>query len=102
MTPNELRRIEAGRWFLLQAIGAGDDLGIDSEMAHQLVSVKLSAYTEKWVRREADYLGDKGLVRIEKHPVYPPRYWLTGDGRDVVDYLADCPVGIHRPQFVGE
>lgn len=93
----QLHRLQAGRWFLLQAVAASGDRGLSSDLAETMLSAKLVAYDEAWCVREANYLEGKGLVRVERHAVFPPRFRLTSAGRDVLDYVVDCPDGITRP-----
>ena len=97
MTRQELQRLESGRWFLLEAVDAHREMGVTDEMVAHIMAALLPDYDRAWCRREAAYLEDKGLVGIERHEVRSWRYRLTAAGRDVVDYVVECPAGIFRP-----
>lgn len=103
MTPQELVRLEAGRWQILQTCHVGGHIGVTETMLyHTLVGVWAST-TRQWIREQLVYLAKRGLVDLERHPVKDWRITLSRIGTDVVTYVVDCEAGIARPpKYWGE
>ena len=51
----------------------------------------------EFLRNELGYLEQRGLVTLERPPARSWRAKLTAQGRGVVEYTVECPLGIDRP-----
>lgn len=90
-------RREALRWHLLATANVARPSGMYTEA---LLSVMQSVYpdaTHMEVRRELDYLEERGLVRIQRDPMDRWMVELTRHGVDVVEYAVAVEPGISRP-----
>lgn len=90
-------RREALRWLILLTLNNARPVGAFESVA---LSVSQSEYpdaTAHELRREMDYLGDRKLVKVDKHPDGRWHVNLTRYGIDVAEYTVDCEPGIARP-----
>ncbi len=95
----ERNQREEARWRILKVL----DIGRPSPVAETLIWRHLTGdlklpITPHGVRRELDYLEERGLVKIAGRGDSP--LWLaemTRDGIDVVEYTVGCDAGIARP-----
>lgn len=91
-------RRESMRWYLLISLQAASPVGA-SEML--LLSTMQGIYpdvTPLELRRQLDYLSDRGLVAVVKEPNGRWSADLTRHGTDICEYTIDCEPGIARPQ----
>ena len=95
LTPLEVLGL---RWVMLQAVFAGSVHGAHDRMCWDAARAGYLAAGLERVRGELDYLELAGLVGLKRSQVKPWTAKLTQAGRDVVDYVADEPEGILRPQ----
>jgi hypothetical protein len=91
-------RRESMRWYILRTL----DVGRPSDVSgHLLTSVLRGEYqdvSEQEVKREVDYLDERGLVKLVEEPSGRWHATLTRDGIDVVEYTVVCDPGIARPK----
>lgn len=95
LTPLEVLGL---RWVMLQAVFAGSMHGSTERMCWDAARAGYPAAGLERVRAELDYLESACLVTLKRSQVKPWTATLTQAGRDVVDYVADEPAGILRPQ----
>ena len=95
------QRREFMRWVLLLALYNARPLGAWEEV---LVSTMQGVYddaTKREVRVELDYLDERGLVKIKRHPDGRWFAELTRGGIDFTEYTVDAEPGIARPPKLG-
>lgn len=98
MIDMEKARREQIRWLILFAANAGRPEPVAEGLvlgAIQAVPVQCTALE---LRREMDYLEERGLLHIAKHEGAPWTAELTRHGVDVVEYTVDVQPGIARPK----
>lgn len=101
MTPTQLARARRGalRWFLLRAVDTARPVGTTTEPLLIIMQSVFPDATHAEIRKELDYLEERGLVKIKKDPTDRWLVDLTRDGIDVVEYTADVDPGIDRPKI---
>lgn len=94
----EKHQREEARWRILRVL----DIGRPNPVAETLIWRHLTSdlklpMTPHGVRRELDYLEERGLVKISGRdtPIWLSE--LTRDGIDVVEHTVECDPGIARP-----
>lgn len=89
---------EEVRWRTLRTLDAGRPLAVSETVIYRALADASLPVSPAALRRELDYLRDKGLVQLlgEQTPVWSAQ--LTGHGVDVVEYTVDAPPGIARPR----
>jgi hypothetical protein len=92
-------RREQIRWFLLTALNIARPVGMYTEALLPIVQSTYLDATHHEVRRELDYLADRGLASIKKDPTDRWFCDLTRYGIDVAEYTVDCEPGISRPNY---
>lgn len=97
MVDQEKQRREFMRWVLLLALNNGRPIGAWEEVLLSIIQGLYADATRLGVRREIDYLGDRGLVQVKKHPDGRWFCELSRNGVDVVEYTVDVDPGIARP-----
>lgn len=91
------QRREFMRWVLLLALNNGRPYGLWEVVIVSTVQGIYPDATKLEVRRELDYLLDRKLVQIEKHPDNRWYAEINRAGTDVVEYTVACEPGIARP-----
>ncbi len=90
------------RWMLLLTLNNARASGGASEtLLLQVVQSEYANATALELRSELDYLEERGLIKIERHP---DGRWYADIGRygiDVVEYTVDVEPGIARPKKTG-
>ncbi|OHC35501.1 MAG: hypothetical protein A2Y50_09080 [Pseudomonadales bacterium RIFCSPLOWO2_12_59_9] len=97
MDYEKIRR-ENIRWHILVAANAGAPQPVAETLilsAIQSIPVECTALE---LRRQLDYLADRGLVELKRHEGAPWTADLTREGADVVEYTIECDPGIARPR----
>ncbi len=97
MIDDAKQRREFMRWVLLLALYNAHPVGAWEEVLIATVQGIYPDATKNEVRRELDYLDDRKLIGIVKHP---HGRWFTEinhHGIDVVEYTTDVHPGIARP-----
>lgn len=83
------------RWVILLALWHARPYGTtEGVILGACRDIPLRATTDE-VRRELDSLEKRGLVAVERGPLWSAT--LTAAGEDVVDYRAEAPAGVARP-----
>lgn len=97
MVDLEKVRRENMRWMVLLTLHNASPIGAYEELVLSTLQAVHQDTTPLEVRRQLDYLADRGLVQLRKEPA--GRWWadLTRDGTDVVEYTVECDPGIARP-----
>lgn len=90
-------RRESMRWLILLTLNNARPIGAYEELVLFTLQAIYSDATDSEVRRELDYLSDRGLVGIKKEPSGRWFADLTRYGVDVAEYTVDCDPGIARP-----
>ncbi|MGO1000850.1 hypothetical protein [Lysobacter sp. CA196] len=90
-------RREGLRWLILSVLDRGRPVGAPEEMIFDIARDMYSDTSQMEVRRELDYLEDRGLVEIERKPIGRWHAALTHQGVDCVEYASECGPGIARP-----
>jgi hypothetical protein len=91
-------RRELVRWYVLVAINSGrPEVVAESLILSAIQSVPIQC-TALELRRELDYLEERGLVELDRHEGAPWAAKLTRHGVDVVEYTKDVEPGIARPK----
>lgn len=90
-------RREGLRWYLILACNNARPESLNEDVIQMTMRSIYPDTTPIEVRRELDYLNDRGLVHLRKEP--SGRWWaaLTRDGVDIAEYTVDCDPGIARP-----
>lgn len=84
------------RWVILLALWHARPYGTtEGVILSACRDIPLRATTDE-VRRELDSLEKRGLVAVQRGALWSAQ--LTAAGEDVVDYRAEAPAGIARPQ----
>ncbi len=97
MIDDERQRREFMRWVLLLALYNAHPVGCWEEMLlSTLQGIYLDA-TKNEVRRELDYLADRHLVDVIKHPHGRWFAEINRHGVDIVEYTVEVEPGIARP-----
>lgn len=89
---------EQARWRVIKVLDAGRPEPVSEMIVLQVLHDATLPITPHGLRRELDYLEDRGLVTIKgRHgPVWSAE--LTHLGVDVVEYTVECLPGIARPK----
>jgi len=97
MVDQEKIRRENMRWLVLLTLYNASPIGAYEELLLATIQAVHQDATALEVRRQLDYLSDRGLVQLRKEP--GGRWFgdLTRDGTDVAEYTVDCDPGIARP-----
>lgn len=95
--PAKARR-EYMRWLLILTLNNARPVGAYEEVVLSTVQAMYPDATNLEMRRELDYLAERGLVKLDKQP--SGRWFgdLTRYGVDLAEYTIDCAPGIARPE----
>lgn len=97
MMEDAKQRREFTRWVLLLALNNARPIGAWEEVLISTVQGIYLDATKLEVRRELDYLDDRKLVALRKHPDGRWFAEISHHGVDVVEYTTDVHPGIARP-----
>lgn len=98
MMDMERARRENIRWYILVAVNAGRPEPVAEGLILSAIQAIPIHCTAAELRRELDYLLDRGLVELKRGEFMPWSADLTRAGVDVVEYTVDCDPGIARPK----
>lgn len=86
------------RWRILRTLDAGRPLPVSETIVLRTLQDINLQVTPHSLRRELDYLADRGLLSIEgkESPTWSAE--LTRYGVDLVEYTVPCEPGIARPR----
>lgn len=100
--PNEIdlerAEREEARWRILRVLDAGRPRAVSETLILRAMQDIELPVTPHGLRRELDYLRDRGLITIrgKEEPTWLAE--LTRYGIDVVEYTIPCEPGISRPR----
>lgn len=90
-------RRESLRWLILLTLNNARPIGAFEAVVLTVAQAQYPDATALELRRELDYLADRELVKVAKHPDGRWHADLTRYGVDVAEYTVDCEPGIARP-----
>lgn len=93
---NKVRR-ESMRWLIVLTLNNARPIGAYEELVLSTVQAMYPDASAMEVRRELDYLADRDLVKLDKHPSGRWFADLTRNGTDLAEYTVECDPGIARP-----
>ncbi|MCA3226767.1 MAG: hypothetical protein ING52_14885 [Burkholderiales bacterium] len=88
---------ETARWLILVTLDKARPLGAAESLIASVLAAVPHPITTHELRRELDYLEDRGLVEIGGRNSPQWHASLTRTGVDVVEYTVECDAGIARP-----
>jgi hypothetical protein len=93
----EKAKREELRWLILRALYAAQPMGTSEVIIKNAIEPVMFDVTTLEVRRELDYLMERGLVTVthKDTPVWFGK--INRYGIDIVEYTIDCDPGISRP-----
>lgn len=94
----EKQKREQLRWLVLITLNAARPIGANEHLILTTVQGVPLPVTQHELRRELDYLEERGLVKLSNQQTGVWFGELTRDGIDVVEYTVDCDPGIARPR----
>jgi hypothetical protein len=93
----ERARREESRWRILKGLDIGRPYPVSETILFRLLDDVHLPLPPVAVRRELDYLEERGLLRVLDRDGAVWSAELTRDGIDVVEYTVTCDPGIARP-----
>ncbi|MDR1423482.1 MAG: hypothetical protein LBI92_02580 [Azoarcus sp.] len=99
MTDAVKYRREFSRWIILMTLNNSRPLGVSETIVLTVVRAEFPDMSRDELRRELDYLRDRGLATIKQPP--DGSAWhcdLTRYGIDIAEYTVDVAPGIARPE----
>lgn len=88
---------EETRWRVLRVLEASKGVACIDTIILRTVAAATPNITLGEVRREMQYLEDKGLISLEDKHASNWYASLTAQGLDVVEYTIPAPPGVGRP-----
>lgn len=88
--------IQSARWYILVALNLARPDPVPEALVLCALDDSSLKLTEHELRRELDYLADRGLIDLTRGDAV----WtasLTAAGVDLVEYTTECRPGINRP-----
>lgn len=99
MTPDiQKSRRENLRWYILLALDSARPLGASEQVIYSAVQPIVPDLTQLELRREMDYLDERGLIEVSGRDGQAWLGKLTRHGMDIVEYTQPCDAGIARPK----
>jgi len=92
-------RREAVRWFLMVTANVSRPHGMYTEAMLGVIQGTYPDATHHEIRRELDYLEERGLVKIKRDSLDRWAVELSRHGVDIVEYTVECDSGIARPKI---
>jgi ribosome biogenesis SPOUT family RNA methylase Rps3 len=93
----EKMKREQLRWLILETLNSARPIGANEGLVLNVVNDVQGAVTALELRRELDYLADRGLATVTGKQSSIWHAELTREGVDVVEYTVECDPGIARP-----
>lgn len=94
----EKSKREQVRWLVLLTLNAARPVGAPETLVLQCIQDVPLPVTGHELRRELDYLEERGLIEIDGKDGPTWHAKLTRDGIDVAEYTVECEPGIARPK----
>ena len=94
----ETARLEEMRWLILRSLDGGRPVGLSESILRNMIEPCIPDLTEMELRRELDYLEERGLIMIieRTRPIWFAK--INDHGIDVVKGTVKCYPGIARPR----
>lgn len=89
---------ETLRWLIITALNAGRPIGASETLILSAAQPVMRETTQRDIRRELEYLEDRGLVELDGKHTGAWHAKLTHHGIDVAEYTVPCHPGIARPE----
>jgi hypothetical protein len=98
MIDYEKNRRETIRWNILLSLNNSQPIGVFESIVLSIIRAEYPDCTHNELRRHLDYLNERELIHVDKHP--DGRWFgkLARYGVDVVEYTVVCEPGIARPE----
>lgn len=93
-------RREGMRWNLLNMLYKAHPYSTGEQFTGDVMRDIYPDSTPPEIRRELDYLADRGLIKLTKSPAGQWFAELNRYGVDIVEYTIECDPGIARPPKV--
>lgn len=91
-------RRESLRWYIILTLNTSRPLDPHEAVVLSTIQGIFPDATSLELRRELDYLADRGLVTLNKQPGGVWICGLTRYGADIAEYTIPCDPGIARPE----
>lgn len=98
MTDYKKIRRETIRWQILLTLQNSQPIGAFEKLILSVVQSEYPDSCQDEIRRELDYLSERDLIKIDKHPDGRWHCKLRRYGIDVVEYTVAVEAGIARPE----
>lgn len=94
----EKTKRESLRWMILYALHAAQPIGTSEAIVRQAIEPVVPGITLMEIRRELDYLDERGLITVTEKD--SPCWFAKANrhGIDIVEYTVECHPGIARPR----
>ena len=90
-------RREGLRWAILLTLNNARPSGASEALVLTVAQAEFVDASQLELRRELEYLDERGLLKVTRHPGGRWHASLTRHGVDVTEYTVDCEPGIARP-----
>lgn len=90
-------RRESMRWLIILTLYNARPIGAYEELVLVTIQAIYADATPLEIRREMDYLFERGLAHLVREPSGRWFASLMRDGVDLAEYTVECDVGIARP-----
>ncbi|HOL44632.1 MAG TPA: hypothetical protein PK659_10295 [Methanothrix sp.] len=94
----EKARREELRWLILRTLYAAQPVGTSENVIRNAIEPLMLDITAHEIRRELDYLAERGLVTIMNRDSLVWFAKINDHGVDIVEYTVECYPGIARPK----
>jgi hypothetical protein len=84
------------RWYMLRSFYMGRPIGVNERLLVHAMTLMKFEISQGGVRNELEYLAGLGLITVTQGNTWHGE--ITPAGVDCVEYNADCPKGIARPE----
>lgn len=91
-------RRESLRWYIILTLNTSRPVDPHEAVVLSTIQGIFPDATSLELRRELDYLADRGLVTLNKQPSGVWICGLTHYGADIAEYTIPCNPGIARPE----
>ena len=98
ITRKTQKELALTRWLILRTVSSSGYQGATEPMVLHAIEDDVPVSGQR-LRNEIDYLEQSGLIKTRRSEIKSWRINITPNGRNVVEYQVDCPVGIARPKI---
>jgi hypothetical protein len=89
---------ELVRWRLLEIANQGDRIGVPASIVRSVLRAEYPGLSRDEIHHAVRYVVGRGYLTLSTPPNSEWRISITPDGVDVVEYRAECPPSIARPE----